>query len=255
MSAWGIPAGALGLGLGACMGSFVCCAAWRYARGETFPPRGRSRCDACGNPLAPRDLVPLVSWLVLRGRCRACGAPISLRCPATELLGALLWGSCSLRFGMTLPALELALLLSLLLGVALTDRDTLEIPDGPLLAGAVLFLFFLPAHPVPLERLRSGLLGAAALGGGLLLLSLFMDRLLGRESMGGGDLKLLALLGLYTGPVGGILLLVLASLTGLAVRRGRTCIPFAPSVFLAAWVTLLGGEELTAWYLGLFGGG
>ena len=98
-------------------------------------------------------------------------------------------------------------------------------------------------------------LGALALGGGLLLISLIMDRLLGRETMGGGDIKLLAMLGLYTGPAAGLFLLLLACFIGLAfaLRRGRgQAFPFGPALALAAWPAALWGRELAAWYLGLF---
>ena len=89
--------------LGAAMGSVLACAADRHGL-----PTGRSRCDSCGHVLAPRDLVPLFSFLLSRGKCRYCGAPIPLSCLAAEGLGALAFGALTLRFG---PSPQLGMLL------------------------------------------------------------------------------------------------------------------------------------------------
>ncbi len=239
---------------GACAGSFVNCAALRWPAGEKLP-RGRSRCPACGHALGTADLIPVLSWVLLKGKCRYCGAPVSRRYPFTEALCALLWVSAAVRFGLTWETAEHCLLFSILLFLSLVDWDVMELPNGPMLAGAAAFLVFLPAHEAPLSRLAQGAVGALALGGGLLLISLIMDRLLGRETMGGGDIKLLAMLGLYTGPAAGLFLLLLACFIGLAfaLRRGRgQAFPFGPALALAAWPAALWGRELAAWYLGLF---
>jgi leader peptidase (prepilin peptidase)/N-methyltransferase len=105
---------------------------------------------------------------------------------------------------------------------------------------------------------RKCLVPSALLGGGLLLISLAMDRILGRESMGGGDIKLLAVVGLYLGPIGAMFALVLACVIGLlfhALRRGEgaRAFPFGPSIAVAAAAMLLFGAPLVAWYRGLLG--
>lgn len=247
----------LAFALGACMGSFLDCLALRAARGEKHPWRGRSRCDGCGRTLEFRDLVPVVSWLCLGGKCRTCGARIGPRCLVVECLCAAVFASAVWRFGLTWQTLEVLILACVLVYLSLVDLDTMELPGAPMIVAAVSWLIFLAAHPDPLGRFIWGLVGAVAIGGGVLLVSLLADKLMGRETMGGGDIKLLALLGLYLGPGGGLLLLILACLAGLLfaalsrVGRGRE-FPFGPAISLAAWPTVLFSEAVLSWYLGLF---
>ena len=241
---------------GACIGSFVNCAALRLVKGEGFA-RGRSHCPACGHTLAARDLVPLLSWLFLRGKCRYCGAPVSARYPATELVSGLGWLSAVWVLGISPAALRACLLFGILLALALIDLDTMELPDVLVAAGAAVWALFWVIGPDRLAALKSGVLGALALGGSLLVLSLIMDRLLGRESLGGGDIKLLAMLGLYTGPAAGLLLIIVSCFFGLFLAfflsrgKGRE-FPFGPAIALAAWPVVLWGDAVVGWYWGLF---
>lgn len=243
--------------LGACMGSFLTCLAGRAARGEKRPWQGRSKCDHCGRTLGFLDLIPIVSWLCLRGKCRTCGEKIGPRCLWTECLCAAVFSSVVWRFGLTWQSLELLVLACCLAYLSLWDLDTMELPGVPMVIGAANWLLFLFAHPDPTARLFWGLVGGVAIGGGVLLVSLIADKLLGRETMGGGDIKLLALLGLYLGPGGGLLMLILACFVGLAFAaasgagQGRE-FPFGPSIALAAWPALLFSEAVLGWYLGLF---
>lgn len=241
---------------GACAGSFVNCASDRYIEHQSVL-RGRSHCPACGHALGLLDLFPVLSYLFLRGRCRYCGARIPARCLYTELLGGLAFLSCLFRFGISFEALEYALLAAALLALSLIDFDTMEIPDGILIFGLVLFALFLPAHAAPAERAKMGLIGALALGGGILLLSLFLDKLLKKETLGGGDVKLFALLALFFGPWQGLFLLILSCVIGLAmgamkVVNAKKEFPFGPAIALAAWFTLLVGEQLVGLYLKTF---
>ncbi len=236
--------------LGLIFGSFCNAWAWRVAHGESIV-RGRSHCALCGHTLAPRDLVPLVSWLALRGKCRYCGGPISPRYPAVELISCLYYLSVVLRYDLSVDALRLLILGSLLLTASLVDLDTMELPDGLLLAAALAALLRLPGG------WKSALLGAVAVALPLLLVVLLADKLLGRESMGGGDIKLVAVLGLHFGPAQTLFLLILACVLGLllgaALKKGRgTPFPFGPALALAAWLTALWGGPLVGWYLALF---
>ena len=169
---------------GACAGSFIDCAAERRKSGESIV-RGRSHCPACGAALGAIDLVPVFSYIFLRGRCRRCGAEIPPRCLGAELFGGLLWFSTAFRFGFSLLTLEYVLLFSALFAAALIDYDTMEIPDGLLLFGAILYAVFLPFSGDPSASVKQGLLGAVALGGGILAVSLLLDFVLRRESLGG----------------------------------------------------------------------
>lgn len=250
---------ALWLGvLGAVLGSFLDCAAGRYAAGAGWIPAGRSRCGSCGHVLGPADLVPVFSFLLRRGKCRHCGGPIPRECLAAELAGAALFAALALKFG-PCPELVMWLLLGgILLLLTLVDWHTHSLPDPLLLAAAavrVVFLFLM-GEPL-LETLGRMALGAFGVSVPLLLLSLAMDRLLGRESLGGGDIKLMFVLGLYMGLLETVLLLfagcvlALAWALGPGKKRAGAEIPFGP--FLAAgWaLTVLFGDGLIAWYQGL----
>lgn len=244
--------------LGLVMGSFLNCLAWRLANGESVS-RGRSHCARCGHPLAPRDLVPLVSWLSLRGRCRYCGEPISPRYPAVELTAALVYVSLLARYGLSWTALGYGALASVLLALSLVDLDTQLLPDSLVLAAGLCSLLLLPdaAGPWYLALARS--VGSAlAVSLPLLALVLAADKLLGRETMGGGDLKLLFAIGLSFPWQQNLLLLILACLLGLVLgfvlvrARPGVPFPFAPALAGAAWLTMLFGRPVLAWYLSLF---
>lgn len=236
--------------LGLVMGSFCNAWAWRLAHGESIA-RGRSHCAVCGHTLAARDLVPLLSWLTLRGKCRYCGEPISPRYPAVELVSGLYYVSILLRYDVSWDALRFLILGSLLLTASLVDLDTMELPNGLLLAAALLALLRLPGG------WKSALLGAVAISVPLLLLVLLADKLLGRETMGGGDIKLVAVLGLHFGPLQTLFLLILSCVLGLvlgaAMKKAKDApFPFGPALALAGWLTALCGAPLVSWYLSFF---
>ena len=242
--------------LGAVAGSFLNCAALRIVRGEPFV-KGRSHCPHCGHVLGPLELVPVISWLVQRGRCRACGAKISPRYLIAELVFALATVLCLLRFDLTALCLRNFLFLCCLFLLTLTDLEDMTIPDGCHIAAAI---FWVAALPFTFTTWRDALLhvlAGLAFGGGLLLISLAMDRLLGRDSLGGGDIKLFAVVGLYLGFVGTLFAVVIACVVGLALhalsgrRGGGREFPFGPSIALAAALMLLYGEPLVAWYASL----
>jgi leader peptidase (prepilin peptidase)/N-methyltransferase len=248
---------ALALILGAVFGSFLNCAAWRIAHGESFL-RGHSRCPSCNHPLGVRDLVPVFSWLFQKGRCRYCGVKISVRYPLTELFFALVTLLCLLRFDLTILCLRNWIFLCCLFCLSLVDLESYIIPDGCLITAAAAWVLALPfLRPGWTEILRAVLAGLV-FGGGILLLSLVMDKILKKESLGGGDVKLFAVVGLYLGFVGTLFSMLLSCVLGLVFvvlmnRRGEKGrpIPFGPSISLAAGFMLLYGDGLVRWYLGL----
>lgn len=247
---------ALGLVLGLVMGSGMNCLAMRIAAGESWT-KGRSRCPRCGHELSPGELLPLVSWLLQKGKCRACGQPVSKRYPITEGAMALLYGSILLRYGLTLETLSGLVLVTCLLCLSLVDLDVQEIPDVLLLIPAVVRLALLAVEHGFTRGLWQDVWPALALGGSMLVLSLIMDKVLGKESMGGGDIKLLFLLGLFMDFPCCILLIVLSCIVGLVLAftlgaKKGVAFPFGPAIALAAWIVLMIGEPVTAWYLGLF---
>ena len=242
--------------LGAAMGSFLNCAAWRCVHGESVL-HGRSHCPDCGHTLGVRDLVPVLSWLLLRGRCRYCGEKVPVRYMLTELAFALLTVLCLLRFDLTALCFRNWVLLCCLFFLTLTDLESCVIPDGSLIAAVIAWLAALPflwnGWGDGLVHVLTGLV----CGGALLAVSLIMDRMLGKESMGGGDIKLFAVVGLYLGPVATLFTLMLSCLLGLAFAaaaksgRGKP-FPFGPSIAAATALMLLFGAPLVQWYTGLF---
>lgn len=239
--------------LGLVIGSFLNVCIWRLPRGESiiYPP---SHCPSCGHALHWRDLVPVFSYLALRGRCRYCEARISPRYPLVEALTGGLFLFLGWHYGLS-PRLPAALVLVCVLEVAaFVDLEHQRIPNSLVLFGAVagVVLNLLGGGPGWLEMA----LGALA-GGGVL----WLVAVASREGMGGGDVKLAAMAGLYLGWRSALVGLFLGVLGGgvvaaalLAARRlgRRDPMPFGPFLAVGFWVALVWGEELLAWYLHLF---
>lgn len=236
--------------LGCVIGSFLNCMAWRLVHGEPIT-KGRSHCTFCGHPLGMMDLIPVFSWIFLRGKCRYCGKKISPRYMISELLCGVLYGTIVWRYDVSMEALRMLWLLSLLLAASLVDWEDGWIPDRFLIAGVVggIPLGFLSGG---VSLLREGIVGAAALFFPMMGLIFLAERLMKTEAMGGGDLKLIALLGFYFGWQKGLLLLFLSSVIGLMMAYGRgkkASIPFGPALALAAWMTALWGDLFLEWYM------
>ena len=244
--------------LGAALFSFMNVVAWRLPRGKN-PLTGRSFCPQCGAALTAGDLVPVFSWLFLRGRCRHCGARIPVRYFLVEVLGGVLALGCTRRFGtalsltqglfgMSWAALTALSVCGILLSIALIDAETQLIPDRLNLALAVCGVvgtLLSPAGWLP------HLIGAFCVSVPMLLLCLAID-----GAFGGGDIKLLFLTGLFFGWKGNLLCLVLACVVGivwgLAGKRRGEAIPWGPSIAVGAWITALAGQPFINWYLGFF---
>ena len=250
---------AVAAAFGAVMGSFLNCAAYRIARGESFL-KGRSRCPACGHTLGARELVPVFSWILQGGRCRACGDRISVRYPLTELGFALLTAACLLRFDLTVLCLRNYIFLCCLFCLSLVDLEILLIPDEFHILAAAAWALSIPFVSMEMSEVIVHVITAVLTGAFMLLVSGILDRVLGRESLGGGDVKLLSVTGLYLGPVGTLFTLIISCALGLAVHGFREKsggegkeFPFGPSISAAAALMLLFGEPLIRWYTGLLG--
>lgn len=258
--------------LGLCMGSFLNCMAWRMTHGESVA-HGRSHCTSCGHVLAARDLVPVISWLSTRGKCRYCKERVSARYPATELLCAVVYVSILLRYGLAVQTIELMAYASVLLVLSLTDLDDYVIPNATIVACIAIRLAYLAYVAASGEGELVMLVGSSIAQGlavavPILVLVLIMDHVLGRESFGGGDVKLLFVAGMYFGWQQCLFLIVVACVLGiafgLAVQRkpeGKKVledgaethlIPFGPSIAISCWITMLVGHQALNWYAGLF---
>jgi leader peptidase (prepilin peptidase)/N-methyltransferase len=241
--------------LGCVFGSFITVVAARLPRGEAWIA-GRSRCPGCGAEISARDNVPVLSWLLLRGRCRACGERISPRYPLTEVGLGLLWAATYLILGDD-DGTQLALgliLCGLLVTITLTDLELRVIPNAVLLFGAVLGVAIVAVSDS--SSLDTRLIAALVAGGALFLVALAYPR-----GMGMGDVKLVAMMGIYLGrAVGpGVLIGFLAgALVGIAMiaRHGsaarKRAIPFGPFLALGGVVGLWFGEDIVDWYLDEF---
>jgi leader peptidase (prepilin peptidase)/N-methyltransferase len=248
--------------LGLAVGSFANVVIHRVPRREPVA-RPASRCPACGAPIAWRDNLPVVGWLLLRGRCRACRAPISVRYPLVELATGLLWFFLTLRLvsiglGWAVPAyLALAFICVVL---AVIDANTRLLPNRITYPAFPVMLGLLLVASVglgDLGRLARGLLAAAVVGAFFLALALISPR-----GMGLGDVKLAPTLGLALGwlswgavAVGLFAGFLLGGLAGLAAigllgLTRKSLLPFGPWLVTGALLGVLAGADVAAWYAG-----
>lgn len=244
--------------VGLAVGSFLNVVIWRVPRGESVVSPG-SHCPGCNREIGPRDNVPLLSWLLLRGRCRHCGERISARYPAVELLTAVLFAVVAVRLG---PVAVLPVFLFVTAaGVALAaiDIDVKRLPNALVFPSYAIGLL-----GIALACLLGGeprLLLRAVIGMAALFAFYFLLALIHPKGMGFGDVKLAGVLGLYLaylgwdelaigaflgfllGGVGGILLIVLG-------RGGmKSKIPFGPYMLAGALISVLVGGQLARLYL------
>jgi leader peptidase (prepilin peptidase)/N-methyltransferase len=248
-----VVAGVFGLLIGSFLN--VCTLRWPVDESVVRP---RSRCPRCSAPIAWYDNIPVLSWLILRGKCRGCGEGISIQYPLVELTTALIWGGMVLLHGFEWEALRGALFLTILLGIAMSDARFYIIPDQFSVGGTVLGLglaFFAPA----LTIVQS--LTGAALGFGLLwLVAWGGEKVFKKEAMGGGDIKMMAMIGAFLGVQGVLLTIFISSFLGAAIfgpisiKTGKL-VPFGIFLAAGAAVTYGWGDTMVGWYMNwAFGG-
>jgi len=248
--------------LGLLIGSFLNVVIHRVPRGESVvsPP---SACPNCKTAIRPRDNIPVVGWLLLRGKCRDCSTPISPRYPIVEAATALLFVVMALRFGLD-PVLPAYLYLAAVgLALALIDLDCKRLPDA----------LTLPSYPVAAVLLGgAALLGSdsgnfvRALLGGVAMFAVYFALCFAYPAgMGFGDVKLAGVLGLYTAWLGwgawavglflGFFLGGVFGIALIAVKKGgrKTAVPFGPFMLLGVLIAVLVGPELARGYLDLTG--
>ena len=252
--------------VGASVGSFVNVVADRLPAGQSLVRPG-SHCPVCHTRLRTFDLVPVLSWLWLRGRCRYCGAAIPGRLPLVEAGTGLLFALAVVSYGLSAAFAAAAVILGLLVAITIIDLEHRLILDKIVLPASVAALVMAPLWPmVGVERefyAWSGSLGslASSLAGGAAGFLFFLAIVLVRPGgMGGGDVKFAGLLGLLLGLVGVLIAvwigvvaggLVAAALLLLRKRGRRSEIPFGPFLAGGAAVALLAGTQIESWYLGI----
>lgn len=244
--------------LGAVFGSFLNCLAWRITHGESVM-KGRSHCPTCNHVLNAIDLVPIFSWIFLKGRCRYCKEKISVRYPLSELLLTVLSVILFLKIGLKWEFLKVLILTYTLFTLTLTDLYDYIIPDSCIVTIAVNWLLF----SLFSDNLRNLLLRFAfSLCFGLIILAfiLIFDKITKKEGMGGGDIKLLTVVSLYLGLYGTLFMLFLSCILGLLFAlltsyrnsNEKKQFPFGPAIALSTWIMLVFGMPLVDWYLSLF---
>lgn len=237
--------------VGLLFGSFTNVIIARIPHGESVVTPS-SHCPRCGHRLGVLDLVPVLSWLFLKGKCRYCQEAISIRYPAVELLTAALFMGVFLRWGISAYTLAGWALTVILVSSAFIDLDEGIIPDiitipGVIIGLAVSFftIGFFPA-----------LWGALAFGG-----VLFLVAVISKGGMGGGDVKLAAVIGAFTGIPGAIITLLLSSFLGAVFgitlmalgKAGRkTPVKFGPFLAIGAYTAYLFSNQIAAWYMGMW---
>ena len=250
-----IPAATL---LGLLLGSFYNVCIHRYVSGESilFPP---SHCPHCNQRLRFWELIPVLSYLLLRGQCARCHKPIHIRYPLVELLSGLTSGLLAWRFGPTLAFPVYLVFTGMLIVASGIDLECFILPDGITLGGTVL------AVPAAIFALgmdwTDALLGGLVGGGTFLAVLLVFKRLRGVDGMGFGDVKLMLMLGVLCGPLGLPLITLVAGVSALAAFLLIAClmpreaplrempIPFSPFLSLGAFVHILAGQEILDWWI------
>jgi leader peptidase (prepilin peptidase) / N-methyltransferase len=241
-------AGVLGLALG----SFLNVCALRWAQDQSVI-KPRSACPGCGEAIAWFDNIPVLSWIVLRGRCRRCGEGISIQYPLVELATGLIWAGMFWAVGMEMEALRGAVFLTLLLGIAVADARFYIIPDQFSVGGAVLGFAF--SFATPAITWQSSLMGALA---GFFLLWFVAwagEKAFKKEAMGGGDIKMMAMIGAFLGAWGMALSLFLGAVLGavifgpISLKTGKL-VPFGIFLAAGAAVAFVFGDAIIDWYWG-----
>lgn len=246
--------------LGLCIGSFLNVCIYRLPASKSIV-HPRSTCPHCDRLIPFYDNIPVLSYVLLRARCRQCGSFISLRYPSVELLTGLFAFITVLKFGLTVTSLVYFIFIAVLLVVTFIDIDHRIIPNVITLPG--IFIFFAAGLFVPQIHWKDALLGILVGGGSLYLVAQAYYLLKKVDGMGGGDVKLLAMIGAMVGWQGVLFTIFFASLSGTLAGLGvmiqkrsgmRQKIPFGPFLAIGAICYLFFGEPIISWYFGLLRG-
>jgi len=241
--------------LGSCFGSFLNVCIYRVPRGLSIVSP-RSFCPVCQAPIRACDNIPLLSYLLLRGKCRNCRAKIFWRYPLVEALTGVITLVLFLKFGFSPTFFSFLIFSAALIVITFIDLDHRVIPDIISLPGiAIGFLLALLGLSI---TIKESLIGILAGGGSLFVVAFVYETLTKREGMGGGDVKLLAMIGAWLGWKSILFSLFFASLSGTLIggtamliqKEGRHyAIPFGPFLAFSALAYLFFGPQLINWYL------
>ncbi len=248
---------------GLIIGSFLNVCIYRLPRGMSIV-RPSSACPGCNDPIKPWDNIPIVSYILLMGKCRNCGERISIRYPLIELLSGIFYLSVFYFFGLGWHLLPLFAFVSAMIVITFIDLEFQIIPDVITLPGAVIGVisasFLLPDPFLDINSTNTivgfiNSLSGLLLGGGLF----YIIAILSRGGMGGGDIKMMAMVGAFMGWKAVLLVTFIGSLMGsivgifLMLLKGKdrkTKVPFGPFLAIGSIITLFFGGTILKWYLG-----
>lgn len=239
---------------GICIGSFLNVCIFRLPAGKSIvhPP---SSCPGCNAAIRFYDNIPVLSYFILRGQCRNCHTPIAFRYVMVEILGGLMAVCVVLRFGPSVQGIIYYGFIAALLVITFIDIDYHIIPDVISLPG--ILLGFAASFFIPTLSWMDSLIGILAGGGSLYTVAWVYERITGKEGMGGGDIKLLAMIGAFIGWKGVLLTIFMASAIGTLVgliamlkekKDMKMRIPFGPFLAIGAVICIFFGNELIVWY-------
>ena len=240
--------------LGLIVGSFCNVCIYRIPKNESiiYPT---SHCPKCRTTIKPVDNIPLLSYILLKGRCRNCGSKISIQYPVVELLTGIIYLIIYLIYGLSIQSLIYIILSSALIIIAFIDLNEQIVPDVISLPGigvGLILSFF-----VPYLSFINSALGVVVGGGIILIIALVGSMIFKKEAMGGGDVKLAAMIGAFLGWRYTIISLFLGFFLGALagiflvlskIKSKEDMVPFGPFIALGSLITLLWGEKIIAWY-------
>lgn len=247
---------------GLAFGSFANVVIVRVPSGESLlhPP---SKCPLCENPIAPRDNIPVISWLLLKGKCRHCAEPIPAGYPLVEVGTMVLWVLAGIRFGVDVAVVPYALLFTVLLILSVIDLELYILPNKITYPSILVSLVVIPLLSYatlddPPAAIWGALIGGVGFAGFLLIVLLGWELIMRKEGMGMGDVKLAILLGLWIGwlnPLLCLIALIASSVIGLvvgvvilAVRKESRPFPFGPWLALGSIVVILFSAPILRFY-------
>ena len=251
---------------GLALGSFLNCMAMRIVRKEDWV-KGKSHCMHCGHELGALDLIPVFSYIFTGGKCRYCKKKVSVRYPLTELIFGLLCLGLYIAYGHNIILLTSYIILTAcLFAASLVDLEIMEIPDGCIIVGVITFFaskvleYLLTKDKTNVPGILENILSCVGVVAIMVAIALLMGKVLKRDALGGGDVKLYGMLALYLGAAGSYELIFLSCIVGLIFAGIRKYFfpkkdrefPFAPAIAISGYILLIFSKTVTDWYFSLF---
>jgi len=238
-----------------CIGSFLNVCIYRLPTSKSIADPPRSICPSCNSPIRFYDNIPVLSYIWLKGRCRNCDVPISFRYPMVELMNGIVAMGLLFKFGLSLESLVYFVFISSLLVITFIDLDHQIIPDIITLPGIPMGI--VASFALPTISFKASALGLLIGGGSLWFVAWAYNLIARRDGMGGGDIKLLAMIGTIIGWKGVIFTIFASSVMGSCIgitmmlikgKNMKYAIPFGPFLSIGAIAYVFFGSQIIAWY-------